>query len=74
MSKKPNTTKVVELIQIGFNVSIDTGEYRDEMESILEAARMFNSTIVLRNVPDTMLNDKFLKKFKSQAHKIIIEV
>ena len=74
MSKKPNTTKVVELIQIGFNVSIDTGEYRDEMESILEAARMFNSTIVLRNVPDTMLNDKFLKKLKSQAHKIIIEV
>jgi hypothetical protein len=25
-------------------------------------------------VPDNMLNDKFLKKFKSQAHKIIIEV
>lgn len=71
MSKR---SKAVELIQIGFNVSIDAGEYKDDMESILEAARTFNSTIVLRNVPDTMLNDKFLKKLKSHSHKIIIEV
>ncbi|MFI5322324.1 MAG: hypothetical protein ACHQ6U_02045 [Thermodesulfobacteriota bacterium] len=71
MSKR---SKAVELIQIGFNVSIDAGEYKDDMESILEAARTFNSTIVFRNVPDTMLNDKFLKKLKSHSHKIIIEV
>ena len=44
------------------------------MDEIIKTARIFSSTVVLRNVPDSMLTDKFLKKIKSHAHKIIIEV
>ncbi len=69
-----NQSKAVQLMQIGFNVSIDASEYEGSMDDIIETARMFSSTVVLRNVPDSMLTDKFLKKIKSHAHKIIIEV
>lgn len=69
-----NQSKAVQLMQIGFNVSIDASEYEGSMDEIIETARMFSSTVVLRNVPDSMLTDKFLKKIKSHAHKIIIEV
>ncbi len=74
MSEKPNLPKAIELMHIGFNISIDAAEYEDEMETILETARMFNSTLVLRNLPESMMNEKFLKKLKSHSHKIIIEV
>jgi hypothetical protein len=72
--KEEKQSKAVQLMQIGFNVSIDASEYEGSMDDIIETARMFSSTIVLRNVPDSMLTDKFLKKIKSHAHKIIIEV
>lgn len=72
--KEEKQSKAVELMQIGFNVSIDAGEYEGSMDEVIETARMFSSTVVLRNVPDSMLTDKFLKKIKSHAHKIIIEV
>jgi hypothetical protein len=69
-----NQSKAVQLMQIGFNVSIDASEYEGSMDEIIKTARIFSSTVVLRNVPDSMLTDKFLKKIKSHAHKIIIEV
>ena len=72
--KEEKRSKAVELMQIGFNVSIDASEYEGSMDEVIETARMFSSTVVLRNVPDSMLTDKFLKKIKSHAHKIIIEV
>lgn len=74
MSENPNPSKVIELMQLGFNVSIDAADYVDEIDTILETARMFNSTLVLRNFPESMLNEKFLKKLKSHSNKIIIEV
>ncbi len=72
--KEENQSKAVQLMQIGFNVSIDASEYEGSMDEIIKTARIFSSTVVLRNVPDSMLTDKFLKKIKSHAHKIIIEV
>ena len=72
--KEEKQSKAVELMQIGFNVSIDASEYEESLDEIIETARMFSSTVVLRNVPDSMLTDKFLKKIKSHSHKIIIEV
>lgn len=74
MSENSNSSKVIELMQLGFNVSIDAAEYHGEMDTILETARMFNSTLVLRNFPESMLNEKFLKTLKSHSTKIIIEV
>ncbi len=67
-------SKAIELMHIGFGVSIDASEYEGSMDEIIETARMFSSTVVLRNVPDSMLTDKFLKKLKPHSHKIIIEV
>lgn len=74
MPKKSDTLSAIELMHIGFNVSLDAKEYEKHIEDVLETARMFNSTVILRNLPDTMLNEKFLKKLKAHAHKIIIEV
>lgn len=74
MSENPNSSKVIELMQLGFNVSIDAADYVDEIDTILETARMFNSTLILRNFPESMLNEKFLKRLKSHSNKIIIEV
>ncbi len=74
MSDPPNLSKVIELIQIGFNVSLDVIEYEDSLDEIVELARMFNATVVLRNVSESFLNPKRLKKLKSHSHKIIIEV
>ena len=68
-----DTAKVLELIQIGFSVSIDATEHKDNIEEILEAARMFNTTLVLRNMPDSLLEQKSLKKLKTHSNKIIIE-
>ncbi len=65
--------KVLELIQIGFSVSIDATEHEDNIEEILETARMFNTTLVLRNMPDSLLEQKSLKKLKTHSNKIIIE-
>lgn len=74
MPKKSDSLSALELMHIGFNVSIDAREYEDHIEEVIETARMFNSTIILRNMPDSMLNEKFLKKLKSHSHKIVIEV
>jgi len=74
MSKKSDTLSAVELMHIGFNVSVDAKQYEKHIDDLLEAARMFNSTVILRNMPETMLNEKFLKKLKAHSHKIIIEV
>jgi len=74
MPKKSDTLSAIELMHIGFNVSLDASKYEKRIEDILETARMFNSTVILRNMPETMLNEKFLKKLKPHAHKIIIEV
>lgn len=74
MTDIQDSTKAIELLQLGFSVSIDAASCEDEIESILEAARMFNSTLILRNMPDTMLDPKTLKVLKSHSHKIIIEV
>lgn len=71
MSNDP--AKVLELIQIGFSVSIDATEHEDNIEEILETARMFNTTLVLRNMPDSLLEQKSLKKLKTHSNKIIIE-
>ena len=68
-----NSSKVLELIQIGFSVSIDATEHEDNIEEILDAARMFNTTLVLRNMPDSLLEQKSLKKLKTHSNKIIIE-
>lgn len=74
MSENIKLSKAIELMHIGFNVSIDASEYGDDLEKILETARMFNSTLVLRNLPESMLNEKSLKKLKIHSNKIIIEV
>ena len=74
MPKKSDTLNALELMHIGFNVSVDAKQYEKYVDDLLETARTFNSTIILRNMPDTMLNEKFLKKLKAHAHKIIIEV
>lgn len=68
-----NSAKVLELIQIGFSVSIDATEHEDNIEEILEMARMFNTTLVLRNMPDSLLEQKSLKKLKTHSNKVIIE-
>jgi len=74
MTDNLNSSKVIELMQIGFSVSIDATEHQDDIELILETARMFNSALVLRNMPESLLDQKFLKKLKTHSHKIIIEV
>lgn len=67
-------SKAIELLHIGFNISIDAKKHQDDIETILETAMMFNSTVVLRNPPESMLTEKNLKKLKSQAHKVVIEL
>ena len=74
MPKNSSSLSAIELMHIGFNISIDAKEYEEHMEDVLETAKMFNSTIILRNMPESMLNEKFLKKLKSHSHKIIIEL
>jgi hypothetical protein len=74
MPRKSDSLSAVELMHIGFNVSIDAGKYEERIEEVVETARMFNSTVILRNMPESMLNEKFLKKLKSHSHKIVIEV
>jgi len=74
MSDIQNSSKAIELLQLGFSVSIDAASCQNEMDDIIEAARMFNSTLILRNVPDSMLDAKSLKVLKNHSHKIIIEV
>ncbi len=71
MSEK--SEKVLELMQIGFSVSIDATEYEEDIATILETARMFNTTLVLRNMPESLLDQKTLNKLKTHCHKIIIE-
>ena len=68
-----NSARILELIQIGFSVSLDATEHEENIEEILETARMFNTTLVLRNMPDTLLEQKSLKKLKTHSSKIIIE-
>ena len=68
-----NSSKILELIQIGFSVSIDATEHEENIDEILETARMFNTTLVLRNMPDSLLEQKSLKKLKTHSNKIIIE-
>jgi hypothetical protein len=74
MSDIKDSSKAIDLIQLGFSVSIDAASCEDDIESIIEAARMFNSTLILRNVPDSMLDPKSIKVLKSHSNKIIIEV
>ncbi|HVY55131.1 MAG TPA: hypothetical protein VHC46_05180 [Thermodesulfobacteriota bacterium] len=74
MPKKSDTLNAIELMHIGFSVSVDAKQYEKHIDDLVEAARMFNSTVILRNMPDTMLNEKFLRKLKPHAHKIIIEM
>jgi hypothetical protein len=74
MAENKDLSKAIELLHIGFNVSIDTKKHQDDIETLLETARMFNSTLVLRNLPESMLTEKYLKKLKSHSHKIIIEL
>ena len=73
MTDNLKSLKVIELMQIGFSVSIDATEHEENIESILETARMFNSSLILRNMPESLLNQKSLKKLKAHSHKIIIE-
>ena len=61
-------------MHLGFGVSIDAAEYENNIDEIIEVARMFNSTLVLRNLPESMLNPKSLKKLKTHSNKIIIEI
>ncbi len=69
-----NSAKILELMQIGFSVSIDATEYEEDIEEILEVARMLNTTLVLRNMPESLMDQKSLKKLKTHCHKIIIEI
>ena len=73
MSDNIDSSKVIELMQIGFSVSIDATEHKENIDEILEIARMLNTTLVLRNMPDSLLDQKSLKKLKTHSHKIIIE-
>ena len=74
MSDNLRSSKVIELMQIGFSVSIDATEHEENIDDILETARMFNSSLILRNMPESLLDQKTLKKLKSHSHKIIIEI
>lgn len=74
MAENKDLSKAIELLHIGFNVSIDAKKRQDDIETLLETARMFNSTLVLRNLPESMLTEKYLKKLKNHSHKIIIEL
>ncbi len=74
MSENTNTSKAIELMHLGFSVSIDLVQCQDDLEEIIETARMFNSNLILRNVPDSLLNEKSLKVLKSHSHKIIVEI
>lgn len=74
MTDIKDSSKAIELLRLGFSVSIDAASCEDEIQSLLEVARMFNSTLILRNVPESMLEAKSLKALKSHSHKIIIEV
>lgn len=69
-----HTSKVIELMKIGFNVSVDASKCEEDIDEILEIAKMLNTTIVLRNPPKSMLNKQSLKKLKGHSHKIIIEL
>jgi len=73
MAENRDSSRVMELIQIGFSVSIDATEHEENILEILETARMFNTTLVLRNMPESLLDQKSLKKLKTHSHKIIIE-
>ncbi len=73
MSDNDKTARVIELLQLGFSVSIDFMECKDDIYAIIDTARMFNSIVVLRNVNDEILDPKLLKALKSHSHKIIIE-
>ncbi len=73
MSDNLNSLKVIELMQIGFSVSIDATEHEENIDSIVETARMFNSSLILRNMPESLLDQKSLKRLKAHSHKIIIE-
>ena len=73
MSDSTNLSRVIDLMQIGFSVSIDATEHEQSIEEIIEVARMFNTTLILRNMPESLLDQKSLKKLKSHSHKIIIE-
>lgn len=73
MAENRDSSRVMELIQIGFSVSIDATEHEENILDILEVARMFNTTLVLRNMPESLLDQKSLKKLKTHSHKIIIE-
>ena len=73
MAENRDSSTVLELIQIGFSVSIDATEHEENILEILEVARMFNTTLVLRNMPESLLDQKSLKKLKTHSHKIIIE-
>jgi hypothetical protein len=73
MAENRDSSRVMELIQIGFSVSIDATEHEENILEILEVARMFNTTLVLRNMPESLLDQKSLKKLKTHSHKIIIE-
>lgn len=74
MTDIKDSEKAIELLHLGFGVSLDAAACERELEEIIEAARMFNSTLILRNVPDSMLDAKALKILKTHSHKIIIEV
>ena len=74
MIENTNTSKAIELMHLGFSVSIDLVQCQDDLEEIIETARMFNSNLILRNVPDSLLNEKSLKVLKSHSHKIIVEI
>ncbi len=69
-----NSAKILELMQIGFSVSIDATEYEEDIEEILEVARMLNTTLVLRKMPESLMDQNSLKKLKTHCHKIIIEI
>jgi len=73
MSENIDSSKVIDLMQIGFSVSIDATEHEENIEEILEVARMFNTTLVLRNMPNSLLDQKSLKKLKTHSNKVIIE-
>ncbi len=74
MGDSKNLSKAIELMHIGFNISIDAKKHQEDIESILETARMYNSMLVLRNLPEFMLTEKYLKKLKGHSHKIVIEI
>ena len=38
-------------MHLGFRVSIDLVQYQEDLEEIIETARMFNSNLILRDGP-----------------------